>query len=112
MDGQFISLFPLDPENNLYTLTHVQHSPQQEPVDLSRILSIKPLFEQSAREYVPHFDTDFVYVDFFVSKKAKQRSSCASRNLVCTMFQNVVSVSAGKITAIYDMEISIAWLLA
>jgi hypothetical protein len=110
MDGRFISLFPLDPCNNLYTLTHVQHSPQQLPIEISTIIALKHLFEQSAREYVPNFDTDFVYVDFFASKKAKLRSSCASRNLVCSMFQNVVSVSAGKITAIYDMETALEWL--
>ena len=112
MDGPFVSLFPLDLNNNLYTLTHVRHSPQPNGFNPSTVETLRPFFEECARTYVPNFDTDFVFVDFFESKKAKQHSSCASRNLVCTMFRNVVSVSAGKITAIYDMEAAVTWLFS
>ncbi len=111
MDGDFVSLFPLDMQGRLYSLTHVAHSPQKGLVDSSLVEKIRPLFEEGANEYIPDFSKNFVFVDYFVSKKAKQKSSCASRNLVVSTFQNVVSISAGKITAVYDLERTLAWLL-
>jgi hypothetical protein len=103
MDGLFFSIFPYDPGNNLYSLTHVKHSVLQN--DNFNVAQIRSVMEADVIEYFPSFLQCFEYVSFFTSPKTKPLSKSDSRRLMIINDdeKDVISVSCGKITGIFQM---------
>jgi hypothetical protein len=103
MDGPFFSIFPYDPDNQIYSLTHVKHTvltDKQLSVD-----TIRHNMETDVVQYYPSFLDCFEYVSFFMSPKTKPLSKSDSRRLMIEKQgdNNVVAVSCGKITGIFQM---------
>lgn len=114
MDGNFFSLFPTDKSKNIYTLTHVKHTPlvKSENIDEinnyiitpEKVLEVKENMEMDVRKYYEKFSTDFKYYGYFTSFKCKNKSNNDNRE--CNIFEknNIISVNCGKITGIFEFE--------
>jgi hypothetical protein len=100
MDGPFWSLYPYDPDNNLYTLTDVSHTPFKE-LDID---SIRANMENKILKYIKDFDKFFIFRGYFISKKCKQINSSDDRSLTWSKKDNILSFSGGKIGGIFAME--------
>tara|TARA_Y100000389_G_scaffold55018_2_gene50887 strand:- start:6849 stop:7874 length:1026 start_codon:yes stop_codon:yes gene_type:complete len=114
MDGHFFSLFPIDASKNIYTLTHVKHTPliiSENINDINnyiitpeKVLTVKENIEIDVRKYYKNFSNDFNYNGYFTSFKCKTKSN--SDNRECKLFENnnIISVNCGKITGIFEFE--------
>ena len=115
MDGPFLSLYPRDVSNNIYTLTDVEHTPlnksnKYEDIENYRITpdeieNTKNKMIEKIEIYYPDFQTFFEYEGYFLAKKTKQISSSDSRDVTIEEIdKNVISVNCGKIYGIFDWE--------
>ena len=102
MDGPFFSIFPYDPDNQIYSLTHVKHTVLTD--GLLTVDTIRQNMETDVVQYYPSFLDCFEYVSFFTSPKTKPLSKSDSRRLMIErQGNNKVAVSCGKITGIFQM---------
>jgi sugar phosphate isomerase/epimerase len=114
MDGPLPSLFPFDLHQNLYSLTHAEYTPLQKTTnveelhsyvpDAETILNHRAAMENEIRLYVKDFDQKFKYNGYFTSIKVKPGLPSDSRECIIQVQKNVISVSCGKITGIFDFE--------
>jgi sugar phosphate isomerase/epimerase len=118
VDGPFISLYPWIIEKNLYSLTHVIHTPldfykynilnsndDQTKEERNEIIkNIRYKMELDACYFIPSFHSRFKYVNYFISMKSKLQSFSDSRHLITNIQGNIMSITCGKITGIYDAE--------
>mgnify|MGYP003971320341 FL=1 len=114
MDGKFLSIYPYDIKNNLYTLTDVEFTPfmvSDSIEDLDKFIptnewleKTKANFNNKVIEYLPDFEEKFRYEYFFISKKSKFDFGSDSRELISDSNSNIISYSCGKITGIFECE--------
>jgi len=115
MDGDFMSLYPRDVSNNLYTLTDVEFTPiikscdfyNISNIELSdiKINNIKCNMEEKIKHYFKEFNNIFEYKGYFLSNKTKQISSSDSRDIIIEELEdNVITVNCGKIYGIFEFE--------
>ena len=116
MDGPFFSLFPRDITKQLYTLTHVKHTPFLSSTNVNDVLTnninstidvekIKNNMEIDVKKYYKDFKKDFTYCDYFTSYKCKNVCQNDSRN--CNIEKNgnnIITVNCGKIIGIFEFE--------
>jgi hypothetical protein len=115
MDGNFLSLYPRDTDNQLFTLTDVEYTPllksenyndiKNYVVSNEKIEYIKGKMIDKCKYYYPEFENDFEYVSYFTSKKTKNISATDSRDInIEEIENNIISVNCGKIYGIFDFE--------
>lgn len=115
MDGKFLSLYPRDIENNLFSLTDVEYTPiissnnysdiENYQVKEEEINFIKEKMIDKLKNYYPEFEENFEYNSFFLSKKTKLVSASDSRDITIEEIdKNIISVNCGKIYGIFDFE--------
>lgn len=79
MDGEFLSLFPHDIKNNLFTLTDVKYTPlirRNYPIEdfvlnSDELLKLRDIIESRFLEYIPTFLNTYSYHSYFISQKNK-----------------------------------------
>jgi hypothetical protein len=105
MDGPFLSIFPYDLQNSIYSLTHVVYSPYQ-PHLSDNLETLRARMETDACKYYPGFLSHFEYVGYFKSPKTKPVSRSDSRKLLqLRVAPNVERISCGKITGIFQLNL-------
>lgn len=114
MDGQAPSLFLRDKEQQLYSLTHVKHTPIFVSTDLAAVLAFVPTEEElkTARSnmeadyerYDPSFRKNFTYESYYLGFKTKKSAKTDDRTCLIDHTGLRLSVNGGKITGIYDFE--------
>ena len=115
MDGKFMSLYPRDIENNLFTLTDVEFTPlissynysdiDNYKVSKEEVDNIKNKMYEKIKYYYPNFEENFKYHSYFLSKKTKLVSGSDSRDITIEKIEeNIISVNCGKIYGIFDFE--------
>jgi hypothetical protein len=114
MDGMFFSLYPINADLNLYTLTHAKHTPfdtntnynnLQHTISANDIYICKNNIEIDVLKYFPDFYKYFKYVDYFISDKTKIFDTILdSRECIIEENDNIISVNCGKITGIFELE--------
>lgn len=114
VDGSFGSLYPYDVHNNLYTLTHVSHTPLHQAATLDELYAFTPSkaeiskcvdkMVQHISHHVPTFGENYTFHDTFLSFKCKPITSCGERGCYITRTGQHVSVVCGKITGIFQFE--------
>lgn len=114
VDGSFGSLYPYDPERDMYTLTHVTHTPLCKAPDLVTLSEFKPTqseiqervvkMEHHIASHLPSFATDYTYHSNFISYKCKPQSACDERGCYIGQTDNMITVVCGKITGIFQFE--------
>jgi len=117
MDGPFYSIYPYKPDERLFTLTHVAHTPlmtsdsideirrhQYTDVPEHLIQEHRRKTEADVRISIPKFDDYFSYHGHFLSVKTKSRQRADDRSMTVQSTQNVISFCGGKITGIFAME--------
>jgi hypothetical protein len=115
MDGNFMSLYPRNIENNQYTLTDVELTPiftsiLYDDVDKYRIsneliFSTKNKMIDKFINYYKNFLDNFEYDGYFLSKKTKIISNSDSRIATIEEIENnIITVNCGKIYGIYNFE--------
>lgn len=116
MDGNLFSIYPY--EEDIYTLTHVSHTPLGQFKDWKEaekrinclnqkeINSKKISIESHVREYYKSFDIDYSYVGYFTSIKTKRTRvrNDPRFTYVEQIKQNTYSIHSGKIDTIFDIE--------
>lgn len=102
MDGDFFSVFPFDMDQHLVTLTHVRLGVVEDEKPLDGYAGLRDQIERDVLRYLPDFRENYAYHSHFVSRKAKQRSASASRHVLFSATDRMLSVTSGKITGIYD----------
>jgi len=118
MDGNYLSLYSYENEENLYTLTHVKHTPiyvndnlesiieNKKNIDIEFINQKKNLFENDISKYLLNFKENFSYYDYYLSIKCKFNSSKNSDDRSLKYFEknNKLLFIGGKITGIFEMS--------
>lgn len=117
MDGPFFSIYPYNPREKLYTLTHVAYTPLMTSKDIQEIrfamssTSILDVIQShrektvgNVQESIPGFNEVFQYQGHFLSIKCKSQLRADDRSLSIRRNKNVISFSGGKITGIFAME--------
>ena len=99
MDGPFFSIFPLDRDEGLYTLTSVKHGVTSCSANISADKSWKE-FEAM----LPNIAKSFVPVNFYCSQKLKPKEYSAKRAVDIIKRKNVYHILAGKIDAIFELD--------
>lgn len=124
MDGPLFSLFPLD--NNLYTLTHVAHTPlgrfsspnealrSVKNLPIEKLYEIRSDIESHVLRYLPPFHSFFSYHSYYTGVKTKQASTrCDDRNtFMVPVSDNIYSIHSGKIDTIFDIEHQVATVIS
>jgi sugar phosphate isomerase/epimerase/nucleoside-diphosphate-sugar epimerase len=112
IDGDFMSLYPYDYNNNLYTLTHVKYTPLYISNDIEKIRNykvdeielntIKNKIEEEFLIYYKQFKKHFTYKSYFTSIKTKYLNTKGARDLIQFKQDNIITFICGKITGIFD----------
>jgi hypothetical protein len=118
MDGPFLSLYPYNIENNIYSLTSVLHLPifkskninliykRQQNIIQKDIIINRQLFEYDIIKYIPDFKKLFKYNGFFTSIKTKKNNiNNDDRSYIYEKINNKIHrFSGGKITGIFNID--------
>ena len=115
VDGNFVSLYPRDIKNNIYTLTDVEFTPLIKTSNLveinnykindDQILEIIHNMENKLLEYYPDFKESFIYDGYFLANKTKLISNSDSRECNIEYIDNkLITVNCGKIIGIFELE--------
>jgi len=114
MDGNFCSLYPRDIDNNIYTLTDVEHTPIYKSFDYAEIEKKEITSEEVEKTnhkmikkislHYKNFNLNFEYVGYFLSNKTKLLSDSDSRECIIENNNNIISVNCGKIIGIFELE--------
>lgn len=107
VDGPFFSIYPY--KSNLYTVTHVQHTPivrytGKQPTQKYDVPGKVSTFEKDILEFFPDFKEYFEFDSYFTSTKVKPYSESDSRYPVIKVNGNLLEVFTGKIQGIYPIE--------
>lgn len=119
MDGSFFSIYPYEPDKQLFTLTHVKYTPVKvyesheeasEYIDSDKCSidcqNAIHAMECDVIEYMPNFRSLFEYVDCFVSKKTKFIDNGSDdRSVRIYTNDKTTSIIGGKITGIFDRSL-------
>lgn len=114
MDGKLPSLFLRDKEKLIYSLTHVEFTPLMKTNDINKLKNMKLSkdmientknnMESSIKKYIPTFEKNFEYIDYFISYKIKNIDNNDARECNIYHNNNIISVNCGKITGIFILE--------
>jgi hypothetical protein len=116
MDGLFYSLYPYPNSYNkkYYTLTDVEYTPLYKShnindiinykMDNNHFIEIKNKMENKISTDYIDFQTNFKYVDYFISYKNKFDYLNDNRSLYIQDEDNIIIFIGGKITGIFEME--------
>lgn len=116
MDGKFVSLYPKCDQENIYTLSSVEHTPTRkfstakEATDFMKTINKKyiqsqiPKFEEGIKTYFPAFDDMFTYDSYFTSIKTKLLSGSDNRECIVKKEGNIIHIFSGKINNIFIAE--------
>lgn len=114
VDGEFFSLYPYKPKNNIFSLTDVEHTPlkvfntieelKNFEVGDELIQNKRKLMEEKVAKYYPKFHQQFKYDGYFLSTKTKNKNKSANRYPTILKENNVISCFTGKIQGIYPIE--------
>uniref|UniRef100_A0A6C0I8Y6 FAD dependent oxidoreductase domain-containing protein n=1 Tax=viral metagenome TaxID=1070528 RepID=A0A6C0I8Y6_9ZZZZ len=115
MDGNFMSLYPRDIDNDIFTLSDVEHTPvlvsdnyndiHNYLITNEKIDELFLKFTEKISFYYPEFKNNFTYHSYFLTKKTKIINNSASRHIIIEQVdENVVSVNCGKICGIFEFE--------
>ncbi len=115
IDGNFMSLYPHDIQNNIYTLTDVEYTPLIVSNNVNDILNYKLEQEildktiinmiDKIKKYYPNFENCFKYDGYFLSNKTKLISNSDSRECIIENIENrIITINCGKISGIFDVE--------
>jgi len=100
VDGKLFSIYPYDIENNLFTLTDVEFTPNE---NIS-VKEKKEKMENKVLYYYENFLINFEYYSYFKSKKNKVKNLSDIRVPNIKKEGNVISIFTGKIQGIYLIE--------
>lgn len=112
MDGMFFSLYPIDSNCELYTLTHVHLTPFyvsntfKYHITINNVQELIKKIEKDVLIYFPDFKDYFEYVEYFISDKTKLLNSI-NDSRECIIEENedgILSVNCGKIVGIFEFE--------
>jgi hypothetical protein len=102
VDGPFISLYPYDIDNNIYTLTDVENTPIN---DSFSIEEIRLKVETKTINYIPDFKSSFEYDGYYISNKIKPiESKTDDRSLIFKQEDKTLIMRGGKVGGIFTME--------
>lgn len=122
MDGGFFSIYPYDPEQNIYSLTNVVLTPVMKNTSFDVVRTykeyletspesieiIKTKFEDNINKYIPEFKEYFTYNSFYLSYKTKPcNTSTDDRSLIYIhdqAYPKIHRFCGGKLTGIFTME--------
>jgi hypothetical protein len=117
MDGPFLSLYPYDISNKIYSLTDVVRTPLIKTKNLSDVYALKnnltefdianirSEFEDNVKEYIPEFNKQFRYHGYYLAIKTKPNLNSDDRSLMYVEAGNRIHrFSGGKLTGIFPME--------
>jgi hypothetical protein len=118
MDGDFFSIYPYDITHNIYTITHVIHTPilvdnniniiydNLNNININIIHKIKESIEKDILEIITNFYDIFEYQDYFTSIKTKFNEQISDDRSLKTLKHNkkMISFIGGKITGIFDIN--------
>ena len=121
MDGIFSSLYRVNNIDNLYTLTNVKYTPvcsSSSFNDISKftitneeVLVIRNKMETEIKIYLPFFNDEYIYDGYFLSNKCKPNEKNDSRHCIINRDGNIIYVTCGKITGIFEFEEYLKFLL-
>ena len=116
MDGNFFSIYPYIPKENKFTLTDVEFTPLyvNESIDEIKkfrssitndhINTIKDKMESKVKFYLPEFNDNFIFSNWFTSIKVKTYTHSADRYPIVERDGNIINCFTGKIQGIYIIE--------
>lgn len=116
MDGPFMSLYPYNLEENIYTLTDVYRTPIMKTSDINVINNtnisdeciqvIRAEVEDNISQYIPSFLHDFTYNGYYLAIKTKPIAQSDDRSLIHIKSENnkIHRFSGGKLTGIFELE--------
>jgi len=110
MDGPFFSIYPYDITNRIYTVTSVVHGPIYKGTDTTYTLtesglsSVRSKMNAQLLNYIPSWNEQATYVDYYTSWKTKHVSTTDDRSLRHSVDDRVVTFYGGKITGIFHAE--------
>jgi len=117
VDGEFFSLYPYIPSQNLFTLTHVKLTPMFISTNISDvheyienltsndIMERRDLIENDVSKLHMNLLDTFEYNSFFISTKTKfNDSGCADRSTRVRDKNGILSVCGGKISGTCDIR--------
>ena len=102
MDGPYFSIFPENSTTDDYTFTCVEHGkvPSGE-LSSSELEGIVSNNLDYVRSVYADFDKDFIFRDYYIGRKFKNKSRADSRALNSTIRKNVLTILSGKIDAVF-----------
>jgi hypothetical protein len=111
MDGPFFSIYPYDIENNLYTVTSVEHGVIysgtlliDESISHGQLTETRKKIEQLLDKYIDNWRTHLIYKDYNLSWKTKAVTSMDDRSVRIDRDGNIINIYGGKITGIFNAE--------
>jgi len=100
VDGKLMSIYPYDLDKNLYSLTDVEFTPQENlPIEV-----IRDRMEFRVSRYYTNFLDNFKYHSYTKSIKYKIKNLSESRVPLIRHTDNIISCFTGKIQGIYFIE--------
>lgn len=100
VDGKLFSIYLYDLNNNLFSLTDVEFTPNK---NLS-IDEKRKKMEEKVLKYYPEFLSHYSYDSYYQSNKFKYYGKSDSRVPVISKSGNYIKTFTGKIQGIYDIE--------
>lgn len=100
VDGKLFSLYPHDIQNEIYSLSDVEHTPNPKLT----IEQKRNLMESKVLWYYGNFLDDFEYYGYHTGKKEKVRNLSDSRVPLIKKEGNLFSIFTGKIQGIYYIQ--------
>jgi hypothetical protein len=100
VDGNLMSIYPYDFENNLYSLTDVEFTPKGN----MSLNYVRKNMEMKISKYYKNFLNEFQFVRFEKSIKCKIKNLSDTRVPFIEHDGNVISCFTGKIQGIYLIE--------
>lgn len=117
VDGEFFSLYPYKPDENLFTLTHVKLTPMFKSTKIdevnryiaslthSDINDRRYLIENNVSQFHTNLLNSYKYENFFISTKTKFNcNGCDDRSTRIQSKNNIMSFCGGKITGACDIK--------
>lgn len=117
MDGPFLSFYPYNIDDQIYTLTDVEYTPLIKSNDIEDIYKLKnsitdediavinKKFEDKVTKYIPNFKKEFLRHGNYLSIKTKPNLLSDNRSLIhIKVNDSIHRFSGGKLTGIFSME--------
>lgn len=113
MDGNYFSFYPYKPDEDIYSLTSVEHGVLWSGCNLNEVSINNRMIEERRRviegevkRYIPDFNAEFQGVELSFKTKPKTQSDDRSIRLTSSLANGipVINVYGGKITGIFHAE--------